>query len=50
MTGDLAYAVVASVFGAMLGSFLNVVIFRLPRERSVDAGRSHCPQCDRIIA
>lgn len=50
MTGDFAYTLIAGLLGAILGSFLNVVIFRLPRGRSVAAGRSHCPQCDRTIA
>jgi leader peptidase (prepilin peptidase) / N-methyltransferase len=31
--------------GLALGSFLNVVITRLPRGESVLAGRSRCPQC-----
>jgi leader peptidase (prepilin peptidase)/N-methyltransferase len=31
--------------GAMVGSFLNVVAYRLPRGRSVVKGRSHCPAC-----
>lgn len=38
-------------FGAMIGSFLNVVVYRLPRGRSPADGRSHCPECgSRILA
>jgi prepilin signal peptidase PulO-like enzyme (type II secretory pathway) len=33
------------VWGAMLGSFVNVVVHRLPRGVSVVHGRSHCPRC-----
>jgi leader peptidase (prepilin peptidase)/N-methyltransferase len=38
------------VFGAMIGSFLNVCIVRLPEERSIVRPRSHCPSCGHEIA
>ncbi|MEJ2190625.1 MAG: prepilin peptidase [Acidobacteriota bacterium] len=37
------------VFGAVVGSFLNVVIYRLPRERSLVRPRSACPSCGALI-
>lgn len=33
------------VLGLVLGSFLNVVIYRLPRRESLVRPGSHCPQC-----
>jgi leader peptidase (prepilin peptidase) / N-methyltransferase len=36
----------AGVLGAIFGSFLNVVIHRLPRHESVISPASHCPGCD----
>ena len=39
----------AGIFGAVVGSFLNVVIYRLPREQSITTPRSHCPLCGRTI-
>jgi leader peptidase (prepilin peptidase)/N-methyltransferase len=39
----------AGIFGAMLGSFLNVVAYRLPRKESVIFGSSHCPACGAAI-
>lgn len=38
------------VFGLVLGSFLNVVIARLPERRSLWAPRSACPACGAMIA
>src|SRR5207247_6453629 len=35
----------AAVFGAVIGSFLNVCIYRLPKKYSVIWPGSHCPQC-----
>jgi leader peptidase (prepilin peptidase)/N-methyltransferase len=40
----------AAVGGAAIGSFLNVVIHRLPRRESLSSGRSHCPACGTQIA
>jgi leader peptidase (prepilin peptidase) / N-methyltransferase len=33
------------VLGAVFGSFLNVVTYRLPRHESLVHGSSHCPNC-----
>jgi leader peptidase (prepilin peptidase)/N-methyltransferase len=37
------------VLGACVGSFLNVVIYRLPRGQSIVFPGSHCPKCGRPI-
>jgi leader peptidase (prepilin peptidase)/N-methyltransferase len=37
---------VCGVLGLVVGSFLNVVIWRVPRGESVVRPRSHCPGCD----
>ena len=42
--------ITAALLGLCLGSFANVLIWRLPRNEQVVKGRSHCPKCDRQIA
>ena len=39
----------AAVVGAVFGSFLNVVAYRLPRGESLSHPRSRCPQCQTQI-
>ncbi|MCK4549612.1 MAG: prepilin peptidase [Candidatus Krumholzibacteria bacterium] len=39
----------AFIFGLMVGSFLNVVIYRLPVGKSVVKPRSFCPGCGKTI-
>ena len=43
-------AVICGIVGLAAGSFLNVVIYRLPRKESIVRPRSHCPACGVQIA
>ncbi|MCP9447793.1 MAG: A24 family peptidase [Nitrospira sp.] len=42
--------VIAGLIGALVGSFLNVCIYRLPRRESIVWPGSHCPVCSHPIA
>src|SRR5580658_5792168 len=39
-------AVLAGLFGAIFGSFFNVVAYRLPRGESLNRPSSRCPHCE----
>jgi leader peptidase (prepilin peptidase)/N-methyltransferase len=46
---DLAGLVALGVLGLLVGSFLNVCIYRLPRDLSVVFPASHCPECAHVL-
>lgn len=43
------YAILLFIFGIIIGSFLNVVIYRLPKHESIVFGPSHCMNCNEKI-
>jgi leader peptidase (prepilin peptidase) / N-methyltransferase len=40
------FCIFAFIFGAVVGSFLNVCVYRLPKNESIVFPPSHCPACD----
>ncbi len=44
-TSVVSVAVVVGIFGALIGSFLNVVIYRVPLKRSIVSPPSACGSC-----
>ena len=38
-----------AIFGLIMGSFLNVCIYRLPRHESIVFPGSHCPHCGKSV-
>lgn len=47
---SLAWFIFVTVCGACVGSFVNVVVLRLPEGKSLTRPRSHCPACSHAIA
>ena len=47
---NIFYAVMAFVFGSVIGSFLNVVILRTPLKQSIITEPSHCFSCGHRLA
>ena len=41
--------IIAFILGASIGSFLNVVIYRLPEDESIVYPSSHCPKCGNTL-
>ena len=44
----LVFTLIIGCFGLVIGSFLNVLIWRLPKEQSIN-GRSQCPNCKTVL-
>lgn len=49
MTISSLVTIFSFLFGLCIGSFLNAVIYRLPRKISLSKSRSHCPSCNKLI-
>lgn len=47
---ELIFYAYAIILGLVFGSFLNVLIYRLPRNKPVVLARSACPKCGHLIA
>ena len=46
----MIYYIFLFILGACVGSFLNVCIYRLPKNESIVNPPSHCPKCNKLIA
>lgn len=46
---ESVYLLFVFVFGTVTGSFLNVCIYRLPKEKSIIKPRSFCPLCKKTV-
>ena len=42
-------SITIGILGLLMGSFLNVVIYRVPRGESIVAPGSHCPSCGHVL-
>lgn len=50
VSSDYLALLFAFAFGLLIGSFLNVCIYRWPRDLSVIRPRSHCGECGHLVA
>ncbi len=41
--------IITAVFGLLIGSFLNVCIYRIPKHENITTTRSHCTSCGNVI-
>ncbi|HWQ41038.1 MAG TPA: prepilin peptidase [Desulfosporosinus sp.] len=42
-------SIIIGLLGLLIGSFLNVVIYRVPRGESIVSPGSHCPNCGQVL-
>lgn len=43
------FGLVIFILGLLIGSFLNVCIYRIPLSKTIVKGRSYCPSCNALI-
>ncbi len=49
MSYEIYVTCLFTTFGLLIGSFLNAVIYRLPRKINISTPRSRCPHCEKLI-
>lgn len=49
MIEQIYFGSIFLIVGLLIGSFLNVCIYRIPIKKSVVYGRSFCPRCNSLI-
>jgi leader peptidase (prepilin peptidase) / N-methyltransferase len=49
MTPTVVLLIFTFILGTIIGSFLNVVIYRAPRKMSISWPGSHCPNCNQPV-
>ncbi|MDD6186635.1 MAG: prepilin peptidase, partial [Oscillospiraceae bacterium] len=47
---DVFIYIIVFLYGIVIGSFLNVCIYRIPRGESLSKKRSHCMSCGYRLA
>ena len=48
--GVIVVSVLVFLFGLLIGSFLNVCIFRIPLKENIAVERSHCMKCGHVLS
>lgn len=46
---DIFIYILVFIFGSVIGSFLNVCIYRIPKKEDIVVGRSHCMNCKKTL-
>lgn len=50
MNKEPVFLLLVFIYGLLIGSFLNVCIYRIPLGKTVVKGRSYCPACGSLIS